>query len=135
MPWSARACFSRKTVLLDIISVELVSVSSVDGTCTPNAVQSTAASSLGGAFLLLENKKAFSRVFCTNGDISTVFYTVLGQVPICPISLSLMELPVWQPADPSLDFCQMLVVMCFGSWTSGLFLAKNQIRIKMPLMG
>lgn len=89
----------------------------------------------GGAFLPLENERAFSRAFCTDRGISAFFYPIQGQVPISPVPLSLMELPVWPPAVPSLDFCQMLLVMCFGSWTTCLFLAKYQILIKIVLTG
>ena len=101
-------------------------------------LHSMAASSLPGAFLPLVSEKAFFKAFCTNDINSFVFflffYPAQGQVPICPVPLSLMELSVCQPEDPSLDFCQLLIVLCFGSWTAGLFLAKYHILIKMPLM-
>lgn len=98
-----------------------------------NAVQRAATSSLGWAFLHLVNETTFSRAFCADRDIAPVFLTAQSQVPICPVPLSLMELPIWQLTDPSLGFCQILAVMCFGSWTTGLLLAKYHIRIKIPL--
>lgn len=82
--------------------------------CPLHAVHNTAASSLGWAFLHLVDEEVFSRMFFTGHAIASVFFFFLP----CPVSipgwlvpLSLMELPVWQPTDSSLAFCQMLALM------------------------
>lgn len=134
MPWSARTCFGRKTFLLGLISIEFLS----------------AALWLGHISPVLETVQ---RIPCWHesfhpcdwgGFLHTVLYWLWdgtsvspspGQALVCPVPLSLTEVPLWSTTALSLACCQMLAVMCFGSWTTGLFLAKYQILIKMPLTG
>lgn len=105
------------------------------GPYTPNAVHSATNSLLAWAFPPLMTEKAFSTVFCIGCDMAPVLHRARVKLQSVQFHCHWQSCQSGGQQPPSLAFCQMLAVMCFGSWTTGLFLAKYQILRKMPLTG